>query len=245
MSGSPADPDVKPIREWVPANLGFYSDFRRWLRQGGYGDSALNIYGAAARLALGWLDKAYWEIDPQADLDRVREYAAARYESEATRLSYRKGIAKLAEYLRQRCDHPDPRKEVNWETYVGSLPERLADDVRTYIAHRARGWLPEARYRSTYTTLSHLTLFLRWAASQTSLGDLTDLTPDLWFDYLDERLQAGRSPVTVNVELRELHHSCASTGSRGARSAAGQYGWVQSSRMRRCRGMCRWTSCAS
>jgi integrase len=217
----PLDRDVLPIGEWLPANLDFYRDFRRWLRRGGYGESALNIYGTAARLALGWLDTAYWEIDPQTDLERVREYVAARYESEATRESYFKGVAKLAEYLGERCGHPEPTKDVRWDTYIGPLPGWLASDVRIYVGHRARTWLPEDRYRSTVTTLSHLTLFLRWAAEQSSawelrrgrnsrlrrreLADLADLTPDLWFDYLDERLRAGRSPVTVNVELRELH----------------------------------------
>ena len=73
-----------------------------------------------------------------------------------------------------------------------------------YIAHRARSWLPESRYQWPITTVSHLTLFLRWAASWREMTDLTDLTPDLWFDYVDERIQAGRSPVTVNIELREL-----------------------------------------
>ena len=54
------DPAIKPIGRWSSANRGLYDRFRRWLREGGYGDSALNIYGVAARLALGLLDKAYW-----------------------------------------------------------------------------------------------------------------------------------------------------------------------------------------
>lgn len=53
---------AKTIWEWLPQNRGFYASFRRWLREGGYGDSALNLYGVAARLALGYLDKAYWLI---------------------------------------------------------------------------------------------------------------------------------------------------------------------------------------
>ena len=87
----PQDPDVKPFGEWLPANRTFYASFRTWLREGGYGDSALNQYGVAARLALGWLDLPYWEIDPQTDpstpdarrprsgrdLDRVRGYIAS------------------------------------------------------------------------------------------------------------------------------------------------------------------------
>ena len=38
----PADPNVKPIHEWVEGNVGFYRAFRTWLRDGGYGQSALS-----------------------------------------------------------------------------------------------------------------------------------------------------------------------------------------------------------
>ena len=207
-------PIVKSYWDWFPANRGFYDHFRRWLREGGYGESALCLYSVAARLALGYLDRPYWEIDLHADpstgsgrdLDRVREYIAAHYESAGTRSSYLKGIAKLEEYLRQRCHRAKPEKQVNWAYFLDPLPGWLAQDVRAYVAHRSRAWLPEERYRATCTTLSHLTLFLRWAAENTPLTHIADLTPALWFEYLDERLQAGRAPATVNGELSQLQH---------------------------------------
>jgi hypothetical protein len=143
VNRTPTDPNVKPIKAWFPANQGFYADFRKWLRNGGYGDSALNIYGVAARLALGWLDEPYWLLDPQADLDRVCEYIASRYESESTRISYYKGVAKLEEYLRHRCHRPAPERQPNWSYHLGPLPDWLAEDVRAYVVHRRRAWLPE------------------------------------------------------------------------------------------------------
>jgi len=92
------DPAVKPFKEWPPANQGFYNGFRLWLRDAGYSQSTLGTYRAAFRLALGLLDKPYWEIDLQADpstsdqgsasgqdLDRVREYIAAHYDRPSTR----------------------------------------------------------------------------------------------------------------------------------------------------------------
>ncbi len=198
------DSAVKSIKKWSPANRGFYDHFRRWLREGGYSASALNIYGCAARLALGWLDKPYWEIEPRADLDRVREYIRTHYASESTRHGYLKGLAKLAEFLRERQHRPRPSNVIRWETYVGPLPAWLTDDIRAYIVHRRRAWLPEVQYRRTGDTLSHLTLFLRWIAPQTPLSGIADLTPALWEDYVDCRLANGLSPVTVNGELREL-----------------------------------------
>jgi hypothetical protein len=58
---------------------------------------------------------------------------------------------------------------------LGLLPRpaaELADDVRAYLSHCQRAWLPERRDEATGDLLSHLTLSLRWlvahAASTTS-----------------------------------------------------------------------------
>ncbi len=75
----PKDPAVKAFGDWPEANRRFYADFRAWLRECGYSHSALNTYGSATRLAIGWLDKPYWEIDPDGDLDRVCVYLVQRF----------------------------------------------------------------------------------------------------------------------------------------------------------------------
>jgi len=198
------DPAVKPFKEWPPANQGFYNGFRLWLQDAGYSQSTLGTYRAAFRLALGLLDKPYWEIDLRADLDRVREYIAAHYDRPSTRECYLKGIAKLEEYLRQRCHRPKPKKPINWGYYLDPLPGWLAEDVRAYIVHASRSWPSEGQRRATIDFLSHGTLFLRWAARNTTLNDVDDLTPNLWFDYLDARLAEGIKPVTLNCELSVL-----------------------------------------
>ncbi len=200
----PADPTVKPIHAWFPANRGFYADFRHWLHAASYSDSALNIYGVAVRLALGWLDKPYWLIDPEADLQRVRVYVAAHFSSQATREGYTKGLAKLAEYLCYRCQRPLPERPIHWGYYLDALPGELADDVRAYLTHCQRAWLPERRNEATGDLLSHLTLSLRWMAAHATLNHVGDVTPETWFDYVDARLSAGIQPISVNDELRSL-----------------------------------------
>lgn len=200
----PTDPAVKRLSEWLPANRTLYTRFRDWLRDGGYGDSALHTYGCAARLALGWLDMPYWEIDPQADLDRVRAYIAERYTSESTCREYGKGLQKLAEYLRIRCRRSAPEPEINWDHYLGPLPQWLHADVRAYVAHRRRNWLPEAQHKATISCLSHLTLALRWMAAHAPLPDAEAITPALWFDYVDDSLAAGLSPITINIRQPTL-----------------------------------------
>jgi integrase/recombinase XerD len=198
------DPAVKPWKEWLPVNRAFYDRFRKWLREGGYSRSSIDIYGSAVRLALGWLDKPFWEIDPRADIERVTEYLDTHYERASTRQDYGKGLKKLAEFLRIKCHRPEPVRQTNWAYYVGSLPDWLVSDVKEYIAHRRRAWKPDRRHRATDTTLSHLTLSLRWMAVHAPLSHIGDLAPDRWFAYVDARLADGISVTTLNGELGEL-----------------------------------------
>jgi len=198
-----SDAALTPYGQWLPANRSFYANFRQWLQAGGYGPSALNIYGAAARLALGLLDIPYWQIDLEADIARVETHLQAHY-APSTQADYHKGLLKLVEYLRLRCAQPAPPKRIHWEYYLDTLPEWLATDVRAYLRHCQRAWLPETQYSATLTALSRLTLFLRWAVQQTPLPQAADLTPALWYDYVDARLAAGISPVTLNGELGAL-----------------------------------------
>jgi len=198
---SPTNPDLyQPVRHWPSANQGFYTRFRRWLRAAGYSESALHLYGCAVRLALSQLNKPYWQID-EDDLSAVRTLITHRFESAATRHSYFKGLAKLAEYLRWTNGQPAPSKPVNWPRYLTGLPDCLAEQVRDYIGHRRRAWLPEEQTRLAGTTLGRLTRFMQWAAEHESIESAAGLTPELWFGYLDERLAAGISPKTLNGEL--------------------------------------------
>ena len=198
-----SDAALTPFGQWFPANHGFYDNFREWLQAGGYGPSALNIYGAAARVALGLLDKPYWQIDLESDIAQVQAHFQMHY-APSTQVDYHKGLLKLVEYLRLRCPQAPPPQPIHWAYYLDALPEWLATAIRAYLRHCQRAWLPETQHQATKDALSHLTLFLRWAVQQTRLTQAADLTPALWYDYVDARLAAGISPVTLNGELSAL-----------------------------------------
>jgi hypothetical protein len=194
----PTGPVIKPIKQWPSANQGCYDRFRAWLRQASYSESSVMLYSVAARLAFGLLDKAYWQIDPDTDLAQVRSYIAACYPSPTTRYVYDKGVTKLAHFLGLSQPTARPRQSINWHYYEQSLPEWLAVELRAYITLRQRTWLPEQQHRATLDLLSHLTLFLRWLVQRQPLTSLVDLTPQRWFDYLDERLAQGINLITLN-----------------------------------------------
>jgi len=197
---------IQCLAEWSNENRGFYGGFRNWLKENGYSPSALNIYGAAVRMAIGYLRQPYWTIDPEADLERVREHLAQSARTLATQADYRKGLLKLAEYLRLRCHRPKPEKELPWEYTIGSLSPQLQKDAREFLKHCQRNWKIEQRWERSRDILYALGIPLRWMAEQADLKDIRDLTPQVWLAFLDYRLEAGMKPETVNCDLSSLQH---------------------------------------
>ncbi|MBI4334856.1 MAG: tyrosine-type recombinase/integrase, partial [Chloroflexi bacterium] len=197
-------PGVKSIHQWFPANQGFYTNFLDWLAQASYSKHVVKLYAFGARIALGLLDKPYWLLDPVADFEKVQDYLTAHFECEGTRSSYAKGVSKLQQYLLQRCHRPAPERPINWQYYTGSLPPSLVDDLRAYVVHRRRGWPCDLHHDRTVDLLSRLTRSLRWMGEHATLAASADLTPTLWFDYVDARLAENVNPRTMNTELQTL-----------------------------------------
>jgi site-specific recombinase XerD len=178
-----------------------FAAFRDWLVAGGYSQSAVKQYCGGVRLALSLLDKPHSQIDLTLDLDRVRDYLTRRDLKPSTLATYHKGLSKLAHYLRYRRSQPEPERPVAWEKYLAPFTLELAADIRAYIAYRGRSWQPEQQRQSTLNLLSHLTSTLRGLGYPT---ELTEITPLLWLDYVERRLQAGIQPATLNRELYDL-----------------------------------------
>ncbi len=142
----PTHPETKRISDWFPANQSFYGNFRTWLHDGGYAVAARTAYCVAARLALGLLDKPYWQIEVPGDLDRVREFIATHYTRPSTRRMYGQGLDKFTAYVQMRCHRPAPEPTIHWDHYLGSLPEVIHTDIRAYVLHCRRNWRPEQQY---------------------------------------------------------------------------------------------------
>jgi site-specific recombinase XerD len=200
----PKDPSLTPFGTWPLPNRSFHHAFYHWLKSGGYGHSTLNVYSVAARLALSYLNKLYSRIDLDADLERVRGYIEGHYPSVSTRMEYEKGLRKLAEYLRLRQNKTARPPIIHWEHYLNGLPDWLCEHIRIFIAHKQQGWRPADRHSSAIGTLSTLSQILHGMVSTAQLQCAADITPQVWFDYLDTQLVAGRHPNTINNHLFRL-----------------------------------------
>jgi site-specific recombinase XerD len=200
------DPAIQRFGEWPAENRDFYGGFRAWLMENSYGASTAEKYGAALRMAVGFLQKPYWNIDPDADLVRVREHLAQSHQSPTTQAVYRKGLLKLAEYLRLRCQRPSKEKEIPWQHTMGMLSPALQNDAREFLKHCQHAWKVERRFEHSRDLLYRLSHPLRWMVEQMHLDQIEALTPQIWYAYVDQRLAAGIQPSSLNTELSELKH---------------------------------------
>lgn len=202
----PKDPAILPFMQWSEANRAFFDRFRQWLIESSYGSSALSIYGAAVRTALGYLRKEYWEIDPDRDLPCVIAHLEERSLTQNTRRDYRKGLLKLDEYLRIVLHIPKKSKELHWEHCMGSLPEWLQGDIRDFIHFCEHSWPEHKRFERGGDTLFTLSRALRWMFDEYRLKEIEGLTPQVWYAWLDKRLADKISASTLNGELSALKH---------------------------------------
>jgi len=191
----PTDPAVKPIGEWLPENRRFYADFCSWLRQGGYSPSARNIYSVATRFALGYLNLPVERIQSN-DIERVRVHLATSTLSPSTLAGYHKGLNKLAEYL----EFPRPESNVNWDGYLKDFPPALAHAIHAYAAHCARSWSTDNYIQLARNLLSRLSTFSR----SMHLTCVAEITPRIWFTYVEAQLKAGIKSTSLNAILQTL-----------------------------------------
>ena len=203
-------PKYRKIEQWPAMNPSCYQRFRTWLAESGYGASVMNEYSVVARLIFSLIDKPYLQIDPEADLDRVHTYIDEHYDRALTRRGYHKAVRKFKQFLYrclQRQPHPKP---LNWALFTGTLPAWMVESIRDYLVYRRRSWLPENQHKRSIGLLSQLTSFLRWLSEQNlQVSRPNELTPKRWYAYLDARLaqegKPGVSPVSLNIELSEVH----------------------------------------
>lgn len=95
---------------------------------------------------------------------------------------------------------PKPR-EVNWDSYLHDLLRWLAALIQAYCLRPSQANDP---VQQTRNQLSQLSQIFRYALINDRLTSLSDLTPKLWFSYVEMRLKAGMQPTSLNTALRTL-----------------------------------------
>jgi site-specific recombinase XerD len=69
-----------------------------------------------------------------------------------------------------------------------------------YVKHRSRSWREPDRIFQTRSLLSNLSAFCR----AVNVTRLADLTPKVWFAYIQERIKVKIKPSSLNTELKVI-----------------------------------------
>jgi site-specific recombinase XerD len=186
-------PARKPFANFREANRVLLESFEAWLSSGGYSRSTRSSYAVAARSALEFLNKPHWAIRPEVDLERAR--------ARVVHQDHLKGLKKFAEFLNE--GKPVVRR-VNWAYHLNGLPEALHGHVREFAAHRQKNWRMEDRFKRTLGLVSQICTTLRGMNSIAPLKSVADLTPQLWFTFLDAQMAEDYAPSSINCRLSHL-----------------------------------------
>jgi len=143
-------------------------------------------------MAIGFLRKPYWRIDPEADLISVHKHLADSDRKPNTCIDYGKGLKKLAEYLRLRRNLPKKEKELPWEYTIGLLSPELQENASSFLKHCQRAWKMEQRFERGRDMLYRLGIPLRWLAEHAGLKSMADLTPYVWGNLARSSSAIGR-----------------------------------------------------
>ena len=92
-------------------------------------------------------------------------------------------------------------KEVNWDGYLTGLPDWLTEPLQAYCSGYSHANDP---IQQTRNLLSQVCPTFRWMLKNAKVSCLGDITPKLWFAYVDTRLKSGIRPTTLNTTLRAL-----------------------------------------
>ncbi len=222
---------LMPVKQWPIANQALYQGFRNWLNASGYSASAVYLYGLATRLAFSLLvdedgvGKDWRTLNPDPDFERVHAWLRGHYRSEATCFAYAKGLDKLKQYLLRRQEkalaqvlapmiQPIAFKPACAAYAINTpqhrrtrraLPQALQDSLEAYWVHCQRNWPQDRVQEISRNWWSHITLPLRLMREQGApLEQPSDVTPPVWFAYVDTRRAQGLSQRTLNAELSAI-----------------------------------------
>src|SRR5574341_1756699 len=92
-------------------------------------------------------------------------------------------------------------REINWNGYLSGLPEWLAALIHAFCSRPSPA---KDRLQHTRNLLSCLSSFARWMLTHNPIVSPKDITPQIWFAYVEARLKESIKPTSLNTTLRTL-----------------------------------------
>ena len=191
-----AEPARKPFANFREGTACSQS-FDAWLSSGGYSPSTRAVTRSPC--------EAHWFFSTSRIGRSVLVSISTRPAPDVVQKEHLKGLKKFAEFLNE--GKPVVHR-VNWEYHLNGLSDELCEHMRDFVAYRQKNWRMEDRYKRTLELLSQTCTTLRWMNSAAPLRTVADITPQVWFAFLDEQMVEDMRPVRSTAVSRTCKPFC-------------------------------------
>ncbi len=204
---SPDAPRPLPTCYWPKENVELLERYHAWLFGGGACEySTKTIYLPMAGHVLGLNLKPHEQIDLESDLERALEYVRSKGAGKDWLAACRHGLEKFRRFLRLERGLGEISKITPFDVaqHTKGLPAWLVSELERFQHIQQRNWRltrVESNIQRFWSSYLHAWRFL---CEERNIRQLGDLKRQDILDYVDQRLDEGRSVSGVNTELRCL-----------------------------------------
>jgi integrase/recombinase XerD len=203
----PGAPRPQPTKYWPKGNIEFLEKYRQWLLQGGISELDINIYHTVmAGHVFGLTLKPYHLLDPDTDLDCALEYVKAKGLSQSWIKNCRNSLIKFRRFLRLERGLGDVARAKPFDiaAHTQGLPAWLVGELERFQRIQQRNWRTANVEKNIHAFWNRYLHAWRFLCEERHVAQLSDLKRLHLLDYIDKRLNEGRSSKGINTDMRCL-----------------------------------------
>ncbi len=200
----PHVPVPQPSQHWPAENVALLEKYRTWLLGIGAADTVINQHRIPmAGHVLGLNCQPHPQLNLADDLEEAMDFVTARAHGEMWLRNCRHSLDWFRRFLKAERGLVilDNASFSDVTHYQVGLPAWLIAQLTKLLHIRQANWRPSRLAQTTYQFWYKSTRIWRWLFAHVEIEEVTDVTRDHLFAYLDEQLVAGYKVSTINHDL--------------------------------------------
>lgn len=202
----PGYPQPQPPAAWPEENVALFERYLAWLIADGAGHTCImQYYIPMAGHVLGYHLQPHAQLNLERDLERALDFLRAKQVSERWLIMGQHALTRFRRFMQTERGldaQPVTFKQANVAQYHDGLPAWLVEQL-TQLQHlRQANWRPARLNQAILRFWSVHTRLWRWLFAREDIQAISDVKRAHLFAYIDERLDAGYSPKSVNQDVR-------------------------------------------
>ena len=204
----PGIPRPCPTCQWPPENVRLLERYYDWLIAGGTAEQPTRtIYLPVAGHVLGLNPVLHSQIRLDSDFEKVMDYVQAKGAGKDWLKACRNGLEKFRRFLRIERGLGEASKIAPFDVakYTAGFPAWLVSELERYQRIQQKHWRTarlDLNLRGFWSKHGQL---WRFFCLERGVQCLADLKRPHILDYVDQKLAAGASIASVNLQIHLLH----------------------------------------